>query len=282
MMDYHIHPDYSIDAEGSIEEYCNEAVARGIREICFTTHLDLDQNRDDCYVSVDGRRVRSNSSAWFQDYETTIRRAADVFAERNLAVKTGIEVDLYPGVVEDLPEAFHSINFDMIIGSVHLIDHLAISVREEAMQFFKRNKLAELGERYYGLLLDLLDTKMFDILGHLDIYRRYGEEFYGAEVNQLWKPYIEDLVKKMKREGVGFEVNTSSWRRGLPEPMPEEPLVKELVSRGISTVTVGSDSHEPRTIGDGIQRAFDMLLGVGLRHITTFSHRKPNRTRIPR
>lgn len=280
MIDYHIHPEYSIDAKGSVHDYCNEALERGIGELCFTTHLDLDPRRDDCYVRVTEKTVRSNSSVWFEDYESTIRRAADEFIEKNLVVRMGVEVDLYPGVVEDLPEAFHSTDFDLIIGSIHLLDHLAISVKEESQRFFTKHSLEDLAERYYGLLLEMLDTGFFNILGHLDIYRRYGEEYYGAKIHRIWEPHIKDLVKKMKHHDVGFEINTSSWRQGLSEPMPETLLIDQLVKRGIENVTVGSDSHNPTTLGAGIQRAYEILHKVGLQEITTYLHKKPTRKRM--
>ncbi|MFQ5832626.1 MAG: histidinol-phosphatase [Candidatus Thorarchaeota archaeon] len=275
MIDYHLHPSYSFDAVGSVREFCEIAVEKGLQEICFTTHLDADPERDDCFVRLGENKVSIYSSGWLDDYESSIRAAAETFTEQNLKVRLGIEVDLYPGVAEDLPESFHSTDFDLVVGSVHLIDHKALSLQEEALEIFRKYSIEELGLSYYTLITDSLDTGLYDVIGHMDIYRRYGEAYYGEEIHELWKPHIRELTDKMKAQGVGFEVNTSSWRKGLPEPMPSESLTKALVGRGIETVTVGSDAHDPTDVGFGVARAREMLMHCGLKAISTFDHRRP-------
>ena len=41
--DYHVHPDYSIDASPvKIRDYCQKALELELREICFTTNVELD------------------------------------------------------------------------------------------------------------------------------------------------------------------------------------------------------------------------------------------------
>jgi histidinol-phosphatase (PHP family) len=132
MFDYHIHPNYSIDAEGEVEEFCKAALDVGLKEIVFTTHLDTDRVAEDCFVNVKGKRVDIASSVWFEDYESTIRAAGDHYKDLGLQVLLGVEVDCFPGVQEALPEGFFSTEFDIIIGSVHLIDHIAISANERA------------------------------------------------------------------------------------------------------------------------------------------------------
>jgi len=54
LVDYHVHPDYSLDATGSVQEHCRRAVELGLAEICFTTHFDADPAfaREDGWVRV--------------------------------------------------------------------------------------------------------------------------------------------------------------------------------------------------------------------------------------
>jgi histidinol-phosphatase (PHP family) len=274
MKDYHIHPSYSADAEGSIDEYCKAALESGIDEICFTTHLDADPERDDCYVMVNGKRVDVHSSSWFEDYESEIRTAGDTYQGQGLKVRMGVEVDMYHGVVEDLPETFHKVDFDMIIGSVHLIDHLAVTLPEEAAKIFRKYDSEQLGALYFGLLNDMMETGVFDILGHIDIYRRHGEDYYDERIHDLWRPHIDNLARKMLKYNVGFEINTSSWRRGQEQPLPARPIIEALLERNVISVTVGSDAHFPIDLGSGIDRAYTLLKDCDLESITTFSLRK--------
>ncbi|MGD9396417.1 MAG: histidinol-phosphatase HisJ family protein [Candidatus Thorarchaeota archaeon] len=279
MFDYHIHPNYSIDAEGEVDEFCKAALEVGLREIAFTTHLDTDRVAEDCYVNVRGKRVDIASSTWFEDYEATIRTAEDFYKEKGLQVLLGVEVDCFPGVHEGLPEGFYSTDFDLVIGSVHLIDHIAISANGRAEEAFRRHSMDELGEKYFSILLDSIDLEIFDILGHIDLYRRYGEMFYGETIHDLWKPYLKELSRRMLSKGIGFEINTSSLRRGMQQPMPEEQIIQALRDEGIETVTVGSDAHTPLDVGKGIAIALDVLKHVGFDGPTIYRRRKP--TRVP-
>ncbi|MBY8998395.1 MAG: histidinol-phosphatase HisJ family protein [Candidatus Thorarchaeota archaeon] len=274
MFDYHIHPSYSIDAEGTVEEFCRAALVVGLKEIAFTTHLDADRVGDDCYVNVKGKRVDIASSVWFEDYESRIRTTGDRYEEQGLRVLLGVEVDCFPGVQGALPERFFSTDFDFIIGSVHLIDHIAISANGRAEEVFRKYSMEELGERYFSILIDSIDLEIFDVLAHIDLYRRYGEVFYGESIHDLWKPHLKELSSKMLSKRVGFEINTSSLRRGMQQPMPEERIMRALRDEGISTVTVGSDAHTPFDVGKGINVALDMVKQAGFDGPSTYRKRK--------
>ena len=98
MYDYHIHPDFSFDAEGSIEEFCECALEKGLREICFTTHLDSDSKRNDCFVRVDGKKVSVFENIWLIEYEKRIMEAKEKYGTKGLNVLLGVEVDYFEGV----------------------------------------------------------------------------------------------------------------------------------------------------------------------------------------
>lgn len=274
MFDYHIHPNYSIDAEGEVEDFCKAALDVGLKEIAFTTHLDSDRAGEDHFVHVKGKMVDIESNVWFEDYESTIRSAGDRYREQGLQVLLGVEVDCFPGVQDSLPERFFSTDFDFIIGSVHLIDHIAISANGRADEAFRKYSMEELGEKYYSILLDSIDLEIFDLLAHIDLYRRYGETFYGEAIHDLWRPHLKELSNRMLSKRVGFEVNTSSLRRGMQQPMPEERIIQALREEGIATVTVGSDAHTPSDVGKGIKTALDMIRKAGFDGPSTYRKRK--------
>jgi len=280
MFDYHIHPNYSIDAEGSIEEFCEEALKKGLREIAFTTHLDTDTVADDCYVLVSGKRVSTQSTAWLEDYETRILEADDKYKHEGLRVRLGVEVDYIEDIAGALPERFHSTNFDIILGSMHLIDHIAIS-DERADLVFKRYTMEELGHKYYTHLQDAIESDLFDIVAHIDLYRRYGQAYYGDGIRNVWKPHISNLANAMNRHNVGFEVNTSALRKGQKQPMPEAAIINKLREEGVSTVTTGSDAHKPQDVGSEFETAFRLLREAGFSYISSFEKRKIRKQKIP-
>ena len=117
-------------------------------------------------------------------------------------------------------------------------------------------------------------------MSHLDLYRRFGQVFYGDEIRNIWKPYLDDLVASMKRYNVGFEINTSPLRKGQIQPMPDENIIKALKEAGVMTVTIGSDAHTPSDVGAGVEESIQILKKIGVSSITLFDHRKPSMQKI--
>jgi histidinol phosphatase-like PHP family hydrolase len=54
-------------------------------------------------------------------------------------------------------------------------------------------------------------------------------------------------------------------------------LVKALYDRGIQTVIVGSDAHQPSDVGNGISEAVHLLLEIGYSEVSLFDKRKSKR-----
>ena len=53
----------------------------------------------------------------------------------------------------------------------------------------------------------------------------------------------------MKKHGVGYEVNTSAIRHGLPEYYPSMEIVNMARAAGVDLITLGSDAHRPEDVG---------------------------------
>ncbi len=74
MIDYHIHPNYSPDAQGTIADFCQKAMEIGLRELCFTTHYEPDPARAGKeWISVAGERMPVESD-WIEFYFEEIEK----------------------------------------------------------------------------------------------------------------------------------------------------------------------------------------------------------------
>ena len=70
--DYHIHPDYSPDADRvKIIDYCHRALELNLEEICFTTHLEFGP-------------PGSAQPDWLENYIAEIREAQENSGRRGL------------------------------------------------------------------------------------------------------------------------------------------------------------------------------------------------------
>ncbi|MGM0687635.1 MAG: hypothetical protein ACQET3_11745, partial [Promethearchaeati archaeon] len=115
----------------------------------------------------------------------------------------------------------------------------------------------------------------FDAIAHIDIYRRYGERFYGEEVRTLWKQYVSEIASTMYKANVGFEINTSSFRTGLDDTMPTKEFIQCLHDEGVEIVIVGSDAHLPQHVGYEIHKALKILRESGYETVSIFRRRRP-------
>jgi histidinol-phosphatase (PHP family) len=264
MLDYHIHPDFSPDAEGSIEEYCVRAVELGLEEICFTTHYEPDPARNDIEkVRVNGL-AQPVDSDWPSAYFAALRAAAAKFPE--LAVLAGVEVGYEPGLEGIINNFLDGYPFDFALGSVHCLDHIAITDGDELERF--KSELLPLGpesfaERYFHNLRAAAGTQLFDCLGHLDIYRKYVQPLFDSRFTQAADALLPSALKFVAESGTGIEVNSSALRRGNPEPYPDSHILRLAWDSGVRVFTVGSDAHRPADLGTGLETAVQALKGLG-------------------
>lgn len=276
MIDYHIHPDYSIDAEPfSMADYCRKAVDLGLREICFTTHCEFDPLRKhlDWFVRCRGEVVPMHPAGWLDTYFAEIEECSASFAGQGLAVKAGLETGYDLGLERDIENVLCQYPFDFVIGSVHCLDHVAISSNRESGAYFAGKEPGEVARTYFTTLLEAVQTGLFDVIGHLDIYRRHGAKFLGPDISAVHREYIADILDQMAKSGTGLEINTSSLRHGQGPFCPGQEILSEAARKGVRYFTVGSDCHRIGELGQGVSEAVNLAKKCGL-SISVYEKRK--------
>lgn len=257
LADYHIHPDYSKDATGSIDEYCQRALELGLKEICFTTHYDCDPDRKDVdpFMRIDGELVPLSVEAT-KSYIEDVRRADKRFRSRGLSVRAGLEVDYAPPYEQTLREQLACYDLDYVLGAVHCLDHIAITASNEATAYFEANNLETMVSGYYEVLRQAVESGLFDVMAHLDIYKKYGLGFYGEEVLAAHRGLVEPILQIMAERAVGMELNTGVLRRGHRECSPGLEIVRLGLSMGVKITAFGSDAHKVEQLGGGTQESY--------------------------
>ncbi|MDI9493094.1 MAG: histidinol-phosphatase HisJ family protein [Bacillota bacterium] len=274
--DYHVHPDYSIDGTPvKIREYCEKALELDIKELCFTTHVELDPARReiDNFVYLNGEKASVYNYVWLDNYFEEIARAQDEFEQAGLKVKAGIEIGYNPGCEKHVEYIVNNYPFDFVMGAIHCLDHIAISSMKESLRFFKNKSLGELRNEYFAMLMEMVKTGLFDCVAHVDLYIRYGIRVYGSDIFTVHRGAAEPVFEEMARRGMGLEINTSSRHRGLEEFHPTGEILDLAVKSGIEVYTVGSDAHSLDILGCYIDEALEILKERNLRN-HVFTRRK--------
>lgn len=127
---------------------------------------------------------------------------------------------------------------------------------------------------YYQELLNV--AKNFDgyeSVAHLDLITRYDKR--GAYPFEKIKPVIVDIFETLIKKEKAIEINTSSWKYGLPDTTPCREMLELYYEMGGKLLTIGSDSHNTEHMGEYVDRAKDIFKEIGFKEFHTYSHHKP-------
>lgn len=266
MIDYHVHPDFSHDASGSVEDYCLRASELGIEEICFTTHYEPDPERASIeHVIVDGVR-QSTESDWPRHYFAAIEASRRAFPR--LGIRAGVEVGYEKGLEGQIAGFLSRYQFDFVLCGTHLVNHIAITAGAELEEFSEccQSLGAEwFAETFFDYVRAAVESGLFDCIAHLDVYRKYAAQLFGPELDAACRSRLLRAVEQIAAAGIGLEVNTSGMRRPGGETYPPEWVVRAARDAGVRVFTVGSDAHRLEDLGAGVGLAIDMLARLGLR-----------------
>jgi histidinol-phosphatase (PHP family) len=264
-VNYHLHNQYSSDGRGSTEDVVETALELGFEEICFTNHAEtLAPKGGDWILDLVEARQR------FEQLQHEIERLQPEYPE--LRILLGAEFEYRPEWVETLDALVDSVDFDLIIGSVHVVDGQQVS-GGPAGNYFKERDVSEAYGRYFETVDEMLDWGGFDVVGHLDLVKRFGVKHYGPFKVRSFKSQIRGMLEKTVAGGLGLEINTSGVVQAPAEPYPGLDILKLAKEAHVATVTIGTDSHVPSSFEQGLEAGEQMLRSAGFTELTLFSHR---------
>jgi histidinol-phosphatase (PHP family) len=256
--DYHLHTRYSVDSRMPMEAACETAIELGVPEICFTEHVDL---------------VPDDPDAGFFDpapYFAELGRCRERFAGR-LTIRAGAEFGESHRIRAQQDELTATYPFDFIIGSLHWVGSQSVM----GLDYFEGRTRREAYEAYFAELLSLIREGDFDVLGHLDVPKRYEYPAHGRFDSAKFAEEIRGVLAACIARGVGIELNTGSMRRTEGDPSPSPEVLAWYRELGGEILTLGSDGHRPAHMAHNFSHALDMIRAAGFTHLTTFEGRKP-------
>lgn len=256
MFDYHMHSNFSADCETPMEKTVERAIELGLKEICFTDHIDYDYPDKDWIFEFD-----------LKEYDKKIKEVQERYRNQ-IRVKKGVEIGLQPHILQRYEDMMEQEQFDFVICSLHATEKKDLHFGE----FFEGKTVDEAYEIYYTELLTCVrDFKEFSVLGHLDLVKRYTKEKSKNNFHHIIKEIFAEIIPA----GKGIEVNTSGYRYGLESGMPSLDILKLYKDCGGEIITLGSDSHVVDTLAVEFPLAIAHLKEAGFKYICTFTDGKP-------
>lgn len=261
--DYHHHSKFSFDGKDCIEDICKEAVKKNLSEICFTEHFDVDP-KDVSFGVLD-----------YEKYHEVIEVCRKKYGDK-LKIKRGLEIGephlkMY---VNDLKRELAEMELDFIIGSVHNLNSIKLRLtmpRKSARQIYLD---------YFSEILEMVKTADIDVIGHLDLMKRYAFSEHGNYNFADFEEIITKILQTAVKRNIGIELNTSGLRNSVGEIYPKREIVKLYKKLGGEIITVGSDSHSCENTFSGCETGYEMMKELGFKYVYTFEKRKPIRHKL--
>lgn len=266
LYDQHLHTWHSFDCEADPRQNVLAAIERGLDGLTFTDHYD------------------THPSEWplcRYDYDALAEVVATLrgeFGDR-IFIGHGIEVCYQPPQMEWVLPFLESHRFDLVLLSVHWVRDRAVHIPEHwpgtTPERMTRAYLETVLEavRFVG---DLArgGQRPFDVLGHLDLVKRYTQWFHGRYDIRASAGLVDDILAGCIEADLVPEVNLSSLRQSLTEPMPADWVVRRYAELGGRIMSLGSDAHASDHVGAGFPEAADMLRREGIRSLAVFKNRE--------
>jgi len=257
LIDYHIHTNLCGHAEGEMEEYVKSAVSKKVDEIGFSDHFPL------FHVAAPDLSMSFDDLPIYINKVTDLRRAY----RNKIRIKLGIEVEYTAEIEKQTRELLKEYSFDYIIGSTHFVGKWVFDHPDHKDEWKKRD-VCQVYEEYFAQLCRMVDSGLFDIVGHADLVKKFG-----YKPKQKLTALYEKLAGLVRKRDMCLEVNTSGLHRPVKEIYPAEELLEICFKKGIP-VTLGSDAHTPEDVARDFDKAMALIRSVGYRKIAVFSARK--------
>lgn len=255
--DYHIHTPLCKHAEGPLEALREAACERRVPEMAFTDHAPAPDGYD-----PENRMMLDE----FPDYR---RMVYDLAAgEGSVPVLFGIEADYQTRGLAFLKTWLPAQPFDLVLGSVHFLDTWGFDNPKER-RVWDSVDVPGAWRAYFRLLGLLADMRLFDVIAHLDLPKKFGHRPSDPALKEMAQPALDRIAAA----GMAIEINTSGLRRPVKEIYPS-PLLLDLAREREIPICFGSDCHRPAEIAFAFDQALALARDVGYTRAVRFHARQ--------
>lgn len=286
LSDFHMHSEFSSDCDTPMEEMIQKAIQLGLKQICFTDHMDFDYPKINLAPNSGPEEKYLDFLFDADAYVKKLNQLKDTYAGQ-IEILTGIELGLQKQIQPKVKELMQQYEFDFAIGSSHLLygdDPYLASFWKKLRERYGNTDTKNLDqfivekaiEDYFEEILQNITLfPWFQVYGHLDYIVRYAplkDKYYDVKKSM---DVIDVILKQLISQNRGIEINTSGLKNGLKTANPHTTILKRYRELGGEIITIGSDAHTPAYIAYEFDRAKEFLLESSFKYYTTFKKKQP-------
>ncbi|TYT60551.1 PHP domain-containing protein [Natrialba swarupiae] len=249
MRDFHLHSNYS-DGE-FLEAMVEAAEVAGLEGIGFADH---------CNVAPREHTVTMRSRYGFNldlTYERRRRAIEGLCEEASIEIYDAVEMDYDPQDEAAIRDFLETAAFDYTIGSVHTVDGRNVQVPSN----FRGRNDADLNgvvAAYFDRLVELVESELFDVAGHVDLIAR-TPPLRGRATDEQYRR----VARAFADSRTVPEINAGRALTDAGIVHPNESFLEELRAFDVP-VTVGTDAHRPAEVTDRAEFLREFLDECGI------------------
>ena len=259
LADYHTHTYLCKHACGEPEEYLREAEKAGLAEIGVSDHCPWPVGYDqEC-------RMFESEYPLYREIVSKLQSSGS-----KVKVRLGLEVDWVPDRMDIVREKLDVKDYDYIIGSIHYVDDFAFDNPDMLAEWSKPGKTEWVWEKYALLLTEYITNFDFNIIGHMDLPKKFGHFSCDMRTFMERTDYAFELAGK---KNMSIELNTSGLRKPVKEIYPSLDILELARARGL-TITLGSDAHRPSDVAANFKEAVELAKLAGYNEFALYASGK--------
>src|SRR5581483_2981479 len=195
---------------------------------------------------------------------------AQVAKDAGLPVVIGLEVDYYPGRMDEVSALLAGYPFDVLLGSVRWVGGWRFDDLSDpgSMAQWSIRQVDQCWEAYTEALEELADSGSCDVLAHPDLIKVAGH------VPDAPEEWWDRMAEAARRSGMAAEISSAGWRKPVAEQYPARPLLERFVAHEVP-LTTASDAHHLDHVADRSSDLRGLLDDVGVGSLCAFEGRRP-------
>ncbi|MBI4856012.1 MAG: histidinol-phosphatase HisJ [Acetobacterium woodii] len=242
LANYHIHSDYC-DGKNTLEEMVVAGITAGLTSLGLSSHLPLPFTND-----------WTMKEEYIDQYLNDVKNLKEKYASI-IELYCGIEIDFFIDR-QDISDLAKKIipRLDYTIMSIHTLGNTKgddVSYIDESQhdfeqgieKYYQGDTQAYIKEYYQGIakMVTMFEP---DILGHLDLIKKYNQNNYFFNEKDSWyQETVKRCLDVIATTKTKIEINTGANMRtpGVGR-YPSDWMIPEMKKRNIP-ITIGGDSH---------------------------------------
>ena len=248
-----------------IGRYVERARSRAVTQIALTDHVHRFREAREW---VDNEWWQGEATEDVDAYVEGVAAAR----EAGLPVLVGVEMDWLPKRQEEIARFLEGRPFDIVLGSVHWIEELAVDHPDYPA--WDRHPPESVWSAYLAELVAAAESGLYDVLAHPDLPKVFGSRLPPSMAGDL-----QAAVEAIAATGVAIECSSAGLRKPIGELYPDPDLLAAFHRAGVPA-TLSSDAHAPEDVARDYPTAVAALKGAGYTTITTFRGRVPEQVEL--